>query len=179
MKQPSSSRPPRRRVLALALVAAFATGAVLAESGTVLKDTPLRSEPMTSASEVAKLKAKQTVEITARKGAWASVKTPTGQEGWARILNLRTGSGAASADGSNQLASLFRTGSSGSTVSTGVKGLSADQLMSASANYGQVDQLDGYAVSTNDATQFAKQGSLASKQIAYLPDGSGGRRRDR
>ena len=71
---------PRRRALALAMVAALAGGAVLAESGTVLKDTSLRSEPLTSASEVARLKARETVEITARQGAWAGVKTPAGTE---------------------------------------------------------------------------------------------------
>jgi Bacterial SH3 domain len=78
---------PRRRALALATLAALAAGAVFAESGTVLKDTPLRSEPLASASEVGRLKARETVEITARKGAWAGVKTPAGTEGWARILN--------------------------------------------------------------------------------------------
>lgn len=177
MKQPSPPRPLRPRVLALALVAALAGGVALAESGTVLKDTSLRSEPTNSAGEVAKLKAKQTIEITARQGAWAGVKTGTGEEGWARILALRTGSGAASAGaGADQLASVFRTGSSGSTVSTGVKGLSADQLMSASPNYSDVDLLDTYATTTGDASSFASQGPLAAKKVAYLPEPRSGRR---
>ena len=74
MTQTSLPGLPRRRALALALLAAIAAGAAFAESGTVLKDTPLRSEPLASASEVGKLKARETVEITARKGAWAGVK---------------------------------------------------------------------------------------------------------
>ena len=80
---------PRRRALALATMAALAAGAVFAESGTVLKDTPLRSQPLASASEVGRLKARETVEITARKGAWAGVTTPTGTQGWARILGRK------------------------------------------------------------------------------------------
>ncbi|MFY2764988.1 SH3 domain-containing protein [Arenimonas sp. MALMAid1274] len=176
MRQPTLPRPPRRRVIALALVAALAGGAVLAESGTVLKDTPLRSEPMNSASQVAQLKAKQTVEITARQGAWASVKTPTGEEGWARILTLRTGSGAAASADASQIASVFRTGSSGASVSTGVKGLSADELMSASANYQDVALLDSYAVSSDAARQFAGQVPLANQQVPYLPEPRAGRR---
>ena len=170
---------PRRRALALAMAATLAGGAVLAESGAVLKDTPLRSEPLGSASEVAQLKAKETVEITARQGAWAGVKTPAGAEGWARILNIRTGSGAAATASSLQLASVFATGSSGTSVSTGVKGLSAEQLTSASPDASQVAMLDGFAVSTGDASQFAAQAPLSAQRIDYLPEERGGKRRNR
>ena len=167
---------PRRRALALATMAALAAGAVFAESGTVLKDTPLRSEPLASASEVGKLKARETVEITARKGAWAGVKTPAGTEGWARILNLRTGSGAAATASGLQLASVFATGSSGTSVSTGVKGLSAAELTGASPDAAQLAQLDGFAVSTGDASQFARQVPLQAQRVAYLAEDRSSRR---
>ena len=65
LRPPQSPRP---RVLALALAAALAAGAVMAESGTVLRATELRSEPQASAEVVAKLAAQQSVEITARQG---------------------------------------------------------------------------------------------------------------
>ena len=170
---------PRRRALALATMAALAAGAVFAESGTVLKDTPLRSEPLASASEVGKLKARETVEITARKGAWAGVKTPAGTEGWARILNLRTGSGLPGNDGGAQMMAAFRTGSSASAVPTGVKGLSADQLMSASANTYELELLDGYAANSSQAQQFAAQAPLKAQQVKYLESGGRDRRRQR
>ncbi|MBW8367382.1 MAG: SH3 domain-containing protein [Arenimonas sp.] len=170
---------PRRRVLALATVAALAGGAVLAESGAVLKDTPLRSEPLASASEVGQLKARETVQITARQGAWAGVTTPAGTEGWARILNLRTGSAAAAAASGVQLTSVFATGSSGNSVSTGVKGLSAEQLIGASPDASQVATLDGFAVSTGDATAFAAQAPLSAQRVDYLAQERGSRRRNR
>lgn len=170
---------PRRRALALATLAALAAGGVFAESGTVLKDTPLRSEPMASASEVGKLKARETIEITARKGAWAGVKTPAGTEGWARILNLRTGSGAAASVSGSQLASVFATGSSGSSVSTGVKGLSANELISASPDAAELAQLDAFAVSTSDASAFAGQVPLQPQRVAYLAEARSGRRSSR
>jgi len=167
----------RRHVLVLALVAALGAGAVLAETGTVLKATQLRAAPLASAEVVGELKAKDNVEITARQGAWAGVKTQAGEEGWARILNLRTGSGqAAASGGGDQLASLFLTGSTGTTVSTGVKGLSADQLMSAYANHAEVGLLDGYATSNSDASQFAAEAPLSSQQVAYLAEEKRGRR---
>lgn len=170
---------PRRRALALAMVAALAGGAVLAESGTVLKDTPLRSEPLASASEVAQLKARETVEITARQGAWAGVKTPAGAEGWARILNLRTGSAAAASVSALQLTSVFATGSSGNSVSTGVKGLSAEQLIGSSPDARQLVLLDGFAVASSDAAQFAAQAPLSAQRVPYLAEERGSKRRNR
>jgi hypothetical protein len=164
-------------VLALALAAAIAAGAVMAESGTVVKATELRSEPQASAEVVGQLTAQQAVEITARQGAWAGVKTDAGVEGWARILNLRTSSGQTASGGGDQLASVFRTGSRGSSVATADKGLSAAELMSASPNHGDVALLDGYAASTSDASQFAAQGPLSSQSVGYLEEDKRGRRR--
>lgn len=168
MTVPRVPTPPRHAVLALALMAALAGGVVMAEQGTVLKDTSLRSQPLASAGEIGKLKANESVEITERKGAWAGIKTAAGTEGWARILNLRTGSGAAASASGAQLASVFATGSSGVSVSTGVKGLSAEQLMSASPDSSQVSQLDSYAVASNDASQFAAQVPLNAQRVDYL-----------
>jgi hypothetical protein len=155
-------------VLVLALAAAIAAGAAMAESGTVLKATELRSEPQASADVVAKLAARQPVEITARQGAWAGLKTEAGVEGWARILNLRTGAGQGNAGGGEQLAAVFRSGSRGSSVATAVKGLSADELMSASPDHAEVALLDQYAVEGSDATAFAAEVPLATQDVAYV-----------
>lgn len=166
--RPSLSTRPRTLVLALA--AALAAGAVFAETGTVLKATEVRDEPLGSADVLAKLAAKDTVEITARQGAWAGVTTSAGVAGWARILNLRTGSGLPGNDGGNALVAAFRTGSSSTAVSTGVKGLSGDQLMSASANTADLQLLDQYAADGNQARQFAAQVPLQSQKVKYLED---------
>jgi hypothetical protein len=175
----SNPRTPRPHVLALALAGALATGAVLAETGTVLKDSPVLSEPMGSAEVLAQLAARETVEITARQGAWAGVTTPAGVAGWTRVLNLRTGSGLPGNDGGGSLVAAFRTGSSSNAVSTGVKGLSADQLMNASANTAEVALLDSFAANAGQAQQFAAQAPLAAQKVNYLEEGRGGRRRQR
>lgn len=179
MKPLRPPQSPRPRVLALALAAALAAGAVMAESGTVLRATELRSEPQASADVIGKLAAQQSVEITARQGAWAGLKTQEGQEGWARILNLRTGAGQGSAGGGDQLAAVFKTGSRGTSVATAVKGLSAEELMSASANHGDVALLDQYAASPGEANGFAAEVPLASHQVAYLKEERSSRRRNR
>lgn len=170
MRHPRPPRSNHRHALVLALAAALAGGAVFAETGTVLKATEVRNEPLGSADVLAKLAAKDTVEITARQGAWAGITTTDGVAGWARILNLRTGSGLPGNDGGNALATAYRTGSSGNAVSTGVKGLSGDQLMSASANTADLQLLDSYAASSDQARQFAAQVPLNSQKVNYLED---------
>ena len=175
----SNPRTPRPHLLALALAGALSTGLVLAETGTVLKPAPILSEPLGSAEELGQLKAKDTVEITARQGAWAGISTSAGLAGWNRILNLRTGSGLPGNDGGGSLVAAFRTGSRGNAVSTGVKGLSADQLMNAPANSAEVALLDSFAADAGQAQQFAAQAPLSSQKVAYLEEDRRSRRRQR
>lgn len=141
----------------------------VAEPATLLKPTELRSQPQGGATIVTTLKAKDTVDISARQGAWASVKTTDGKSGWVRVLNLRTGSGQRGDAGIGAIASVFKTGSSGNTVSTGVKGLSAEQLQNATPNPAEAERLATYSVKAPDARTYAKQGKLTSKQVDYLP----------
>lgn len=153
----------------LLLGALLGSAVALAEPATLLKPSELRSAPQGSASVVSQLPAKETVDILTRQGAWASVKSTSGKTGWVRVLNLRTGSGQRGDAGLGAIASVFKTGSSGNTVSTGVKGLSAEQLQNATPDPVEADRLNGFAVKTADARTFAKQGKLADKKVDYLP----------
>lgn len=149
-------------------------GIVQAEPATLLKESEIRAKPFADAEVLATLKAKEKVDITARKGAWATVQTSKGQSGWLRILNLRTGSGQKGDAGVGAIASLFKTGSSGNTVSTGVKGLSEEQLKNAEPNPEEAKRLSKYKNTEADSRHYAKQGKLASQPVNYLPvNGSG------
>src|ERR1700745_3226254 len=105
-----------------------------AESATLLKDTDLYAKPLSDAEVVQSLKTGEKLDVTSRKGAWANVKAGNGTSGWLRILNIRTGSGQQGEAGIGAVANLFRTGSSGNTVSTGIKGLSEEKLKNAHPN---------------------------------------------
>lgn len=153
----------------------LASAGALAEPGTLLKESELRSKPLGDAEVVQMLKAREKVDITARKGAWANVQTSGGKTGWVRLLNIRTGSGKGGDAGVGAIASLFKTGSSGNTVSTGVKGLSEENLKNAQPNEEEAKRLSKYKGSDSDARSYAKQGKLATQQVNYLPvDGNGG-----
>lgn len=142
-----------------------------AEPGTLLKADALRARPFGDAEVIATLKARDKVEISARKGAWANVQPPTGKSGWIRVLNIRTGSGKAGDSGVGAIASLFKTGSSGNTVSTGVKGLSEEQLKNARPNPEEAKRLNSFKDTEADARSFARQAKLNAQQIDYLPVG--------
>jgi len=70
------------------------------------------------------------------------------------------------------LGTLFNvasTGSSGSTTTTGVRGLSEEKLRNPQPNPQALQQLGDLAVSKAEAQQFAKSGRLSAAQMDYLP----------
>lgn len=160
------------RLLAALLLSALAANAPAADpatSATVARDTELREKPLGDAPVVAPLKAKATVTVTARNGAWAQVSTADGKKGYVRLLNLRTGSARKGDSGVGALASVFKTGSSGNTVATGVKGMSAESLTGAAPDNAQVEKLAGYKASEKAARDGAKLAGLKAQKVEYLP----------
>lgn len=162
---------PTRAGLALALAGLLASGVAAAESGTLLRDSELRAKPFGDAEVVAELQAKAAVEIVSRQGAWAQVKSGA-QSGWVRLLNVRTGSGQRGEAGVGALASVFRTGSSGTTVTTGVKGLSEEKLNNAAPDAAEAQRLSQYRETEAGARSFAKAGKLAAQDVPFF-DASG------
>ena len=140
--------PMRRRALAVAAATVFASGVVFAESATVLKTTEVRATPATTGEVAGKLKAKDTVEVTARQGAWMNV-TAGDVSGWARSLNFR---GLAASGGRSGGADL------------------------GAPDDGELAELDGFASNSGDAAGFAGQAPVQAQQVAYLPQGRSGRR---
>lgn len=160
----SGRHPARAAVLAILLAAA---GVATAEPGTLLRDSELRAKPFGDAEVVAQLKGKDSVEIVSRKGAWAEVKS-AGKSGWVRLLNVRTGSGQRGDIGVGALASVFKTGSSGTTVTTGVKGLSEEQLTNAEPNAAEAKRLGQYRENEAAARNFARQAKLEAKTVPFF-----------
>lgn len=160
---PSSTRAR----LALALAALLGSGLAAAESGTLLRDSELRAKPFGDAEVVAEIKAKSGVDIVARQGAWAQVKSGA-QTGWVRLLNVRTGSGQRGEAGVGALASVFKTGSSGTTVTTGVKGLSEEKLNNAAPDAAEAQRLNQFRETETGARSFAKAGKLAARDVPFF-----------
>ena len=154
------------KYLAIALLLPLAA---LAEPATVIKPSELKQQPATDAATVATLAENTAVDALERKGGWTRIKAPAG-EGWVRMLVLRFGAGAPAKAGSSGLTQLFnvaRTGTSGTQVTTGVRGLEADQIAAAQPNPAELAKLEGFAADRAAAEKFAAEGKLAPKALDY------------
>ena len=138
-----------------------------AEPATVVRATELKQEPATDATTMAQLPENTAVDALERKGGWTRVKAPAG-EGWVKMLSLRyggPGSAKAGDTGISQLFSAARTGTSGTQVTTGVRGLDADMLAKAKPNPAELEKMSGYAATPDAAAGFAAKGRLQARQV--------------
>jgi hypothetical protein len=146
------------------------------EKGLVIRASDLMAQPFIDAVKAGPLTANQPVTILERRGAWANVES-NGKTGWVRMLNLRLeprpgtpGATRPSGSSMNPLTAL-QTGSSGRTVTTGVKGMDEEDIRNATPDFDQVGLLGQLAVDATDARAFAQKASLKENAIAYLDKG--------
>lgn len=137
-----------------------------AEPATLIRATDLKSEPATDAATLAQLPENAAVETLERQGGWTRVKAAAG-EGWVKMLSLRYGSTKRGDSGLAQMFNVARTGSSGTQVTTGVRGLDEEQLAKAQPNAAELAKLNNFAVERKTAAGFAAKGKLASQSVDY------------
>jgi hypothetical protein len=138
-----------------------------AEPATVVRATELKSEPASDAATVAQLAENAAVDALERKGGWTRVKAGS-NEGWVKMLALRYQATAKAGDtGLQQAFNVARSGSSGTQVTTGVRGLDEAQLANARPNPGELAKLNTFAADRNGASTFAAQGKLMPAAVAY------------
>lgn len=155
--------------LAAALVAT--TSAHAAESGMLIRAGELKAQPFIDAATAEQLPANQPVSIIARQGGWVQVIS-NGKTGWVRMLNLRL-EAAVPGSASSASAALLRTGSSGRTVTTGVKGMDEADIRNASIDLAELEQLNTLAIDPVTASAHAAKSGLKESQVSYLPAGRG------
>ncbi len=151
------------------MLLACAGGAGAAESGVLAKAGELKQEPFADAAAVVELPAAAPVEVLARQGAWMKVSSG-GQTGWVRLLSVRlTGAPArAGESGLAKAANVALSGSSGTAVATGVRGLDKEQIANAAPNPVEAAKLEGYVATDAKARSFAQAGPLAEQSVPYL-----------
>ena len=138
------------------------------DAGTALKADILRAEPYADAKTAGNLNKNDVVDILAKKGAWLQIKTKSAS-GWVRILSVKRG-GASTSNSSIADIASGRTGTGKVVSTTGIRGLSAEELKAAKFNEDEMKKLESHLVSANDAQQFASAGGLSSSQLAYLKE---------
>ncbi len=159
-----------RKVFLIGLaISAFSPILVLSgEAGTALKTDAIRAEPFADAKTVGNFYKGESVDILNKKGAWLQVKTKK-STGWVRILSVKRGSasGSNSAKGVLDVAS-GRAGTGQVVSTTGIRGLSAEELKAAKFNEEEMKKMESHTLTPNDGQQFANAGGLSAIKMAYL-----------
>jgi len=158
-----------KRLVVLALLSLVA-GAAGATPATLVRAAELKRAPASDAEAVAQLAQDARVDAGERRGGWVKVIDASGASGWVKLLWLRYGGTGESKRGDSGISQLFnvaRTGSSGTQVTTGVRGLDAEQLANAQPSPQQLEKLERYAVGDDAARAFAQQGKLESNSVDY------------
>lgn len=136
-----------------------------AEPAAVIRATELKKEPASDSPTVSELQEHTTVEALERRGGWTRVKAGA-TEGWVKMLALRYATpGRQGESGLSQIFNVARTGSSGTQVTTGVRGLEAEQIANAQPNPAELQKMQGYAATPDAAAAFAAQAKLQAQSV--------------
>jgi hypothetical protein len=157
--------PRLNSAAALAAALLLCGGAVYADPAHVRVAGPLQAQPLPAAATTGTLKAGAAVDIIARKGFWANVKSG-GATGWLKLSRLSLDSGGSG----NDIAALAsgRTGSGNVVNASGGRGLDATDFAKATPDNAAVAALSRTAASESAAAQFAAAGKLQTRHIDYM-----------
>ncbi|MEO6975699.1 MAG: SH3 domain-containing protein [Gallionella sp.] len=161
-----------RYLYILVIYASLAVPASAAQVAFTVHSTEIKQQPYSDAQTVATLNDKSSVEVLSRRGGWVNISSSKGK-GWVRMLSLRSDSTAQKRgdSGLQSLINVGRSGSSGITVATGVRGLSEEDLKNAHPNPVEFEKLQKYAANRANAEKFAHDAKLKTRQLEYLPSG--------
>jgi len=157
------------------LLALLISTAYAAETGYTLKATEVKDKPFLDANTLVTLSEQTTVEILTRQGAWMQIRTADAKKGWIRMLSVRLGSPDQKPQSGGNLLSALGIGNrprpaTTSTVTTGVRGFSEEDLANAKPNAAEVEKMKSFAATNEEAAKLAESGKLAAKPVAYFDE---------
>jgi hypothetical protein len=159
------------RSLAFVLVACLAVSAWAQEQAFTNRATDLKDKA--DGATLKSLPENTELKVLQRAGGWTRVDAG-GQQGWVRVFHLRfpaTAQADSSGGGLSSLGSalgLTRTKSQSTTIATtGIRGLSQEDLKNASPDEAQLKLMQSYRADSGGAERFAKEGKLAPAQVQY------------
>jgi len=141
--------------------------AIAAEAGSALKTDNIRYEPYADAKVTGSFNRGDRLEIIKKQGAWLQVKTKK-STGWVRLLSVKRGASATSSGSNITTLASGRTGTGQVVSTTGIRGLTEQELKAAKFNEPEVQALEGYTQTAAQGQQFAKAGSLKTAAFATI-----------
>ena len=152
---------------------AMNTGATAKETGATRTAVDLMATPYRDAKPAGQLPPNTTVDILGRRGGWLRISAK-GKTGWARLHQVRAGQGPEAKKSGRGLAILKnveqtgRSGSQGIVATTGIRGLSAEELKSAKPNPKAVQFMEASRASDTAARDFARRAGLKEQAVPFL-----------
>lgn len=117
------------------------------------------------------------VKVLQRAGGWTRVDA-AGQQGWVRVFHLRfpaTAEASSSGGGLSSLSSALGFGrqrsQSATIATTGIRGLSQEDLKNASPDAEALKRMHSYRADQASASSFARDGKLAAVKVDYTEGG--------
>jgi uncharacterized protein YgiM (DUF1202 family) len=154
---------------------------LVADEATLRTDTNLYAAAQTDAKVTASLKSGTKVTIIKQKYAWYEVKYGPFLQGWVPLKSLQITTGKTFATYLDQLPkpvkaveredveSMFsEAGDEPDTIVTGVRALSSENIASVEPDAEAVKALERYAVDKSQASNFASELGLKTREIQYL-----------
>lgn len=162
-----------KKILLVCLLLGFAPTTWAGGYAYIIRTTELKAKPFTDSQTLTTLPPRSRVEVLARQSSWTQVKSAS-FSGWVKMLSLQLETSGQSKRGDNGLSALFNvasTGRSSSTVTTGIRGLSEEQLKNAKPDPKALQAAKRYAASREDARRYAAEGKLDAQSVDYLNGG--------
>jgi hypothetical protein len=162
-----------KNIFVLCLLLGFVPTVWAGGAAYTIRPTELKAKPYTDAQTLTTLPPRTQVEVLTRQASWTQVKSAS-FSGWVKMLSLQLESNVQKKRGDNGLRALFNvasTGRSGSTVTTGVRGLSEEQLRNSKSDPQALQAAKRFAVGREAAQRYAAEGKLQAQSVDYLSGG--------
>lgn len=150
------------------------TSVAVRETGATRTSVDLKATPHSDAKAAGQLAANTTVDILERRGGWLRI-SGAGKSGWAKLHQVRVGEGPEAKKSGESLAILKnvgqtgRSGSTGIVATTGIRGMSAEELKNAKPDPAAVQTVERYRANANQAREYAKAAGLKEANVPALP----------
>jgi hypothetical protein len=165
-----------RAATLLAILLSLAASAWAQDQAFTSRATELRDRGASDAKSIASLPENTAVKVMSRGGAWTQVDAG-GKTGWVSAFHLRfpvTVEKSSGGGGLSAVTSMFggsRTNQQTTIATTGIRGLSPEDLKQASPDAAALAKAQSYRADKPAAERFARDGKLASVDVQ-----EGGRR---
>ena len=167
------------RFLVALVLAALSCAAWAEEQAFTNRSTELKDRASAEARTVTTLPEKTAVKVLERGGGgWTRIEAG-GQTGWVRVFHLRfpttvetSSSGGGFLSGITGALGGGRTAQTSTIATTGIRGLSPEDLKNASPDNAALAKMQSYRSNKDGAERFARDGKLAAVSVGYVEESS-------